>query len=616
VLVTRDGHPAIPDDDVPGDPVSDDREAADGARRHGGDGGGTGDVTPRGDRRASGLRGSLAAHAVALALVLLAGFVVLRPGAPGISDEGVALAQADALAGGRGWLFDHPLPAVDPDGAWFPLHLSLRDGDSLRFAPLAKHPLFASVLAPLVRVAGPSGAFLLPLAGTVAAAVAAALLARRLRLGDPRVALWITGIGSPLLFDAYFLIAHSLGAALAAAATVLLLRRRPLPVAAGLAALAGAQLLRNEAVLFGGALLVAFLIGAWRGRRRLDAALAAAVGATTLATFRLDAQLTALVADPGEVRTFAIARKGSFLEERTIGVYNALFRPVDTSPALTLLTLGVLALLVLVAREPGRSARSRLAAAAAVLATAAFVAEPAARVPGFLVAAPVLVCGVVAFDRRLLAQRDRATADAWIVVTTLAVFVLAVLATQYPDAGSVWGGRFLALGIPLVAPFAAAGLGRLHLAEPEHRRRELVAAFAVAVLASGAMAVGHLRTNARYTAAMTSVVAEVTEAVPAGDGDPRPVVVTTAPAFGRLLWPLATEQRWLLTPGDELADAGPALRRAGIEQLVVLTGDAAAAEQALAPWYRFEPTRYRAAVDVSPRGRTVLPPVVLVLRAR
>ena len=89
---------------------------------------------------------------------------------------------------------------------------------------LAKHPLYPVLLAAADRLGGVTGMVLLSLAGTVAAAGLAAVLARRLDPALVRPDLWMVGLASPLLFDGFLVIAHTLGAALAAAAVLLALR--------------------------------------------------------------------------------------------------------------------------------------------------------------------------------------------------------------------------------------------------------------------------------------------------------------------------------------------------------------------------------------------------------
>ena len=135
------------------------------------------------------------------------------------ADEGAAITQARNLARGDGWIVDHPLPQVDPEGANYPLELSSRGPNGV--APFAKHPLYALVLAGAERVGGINAMVALSMLGTLAAAALGAALASR--MGGPGLArptLWALGLGSPLLFDGYLVVAHTIGAALAAAAVL------------------------------------------------------------------------------------------------------------------------------------------------------------------------------------------------------------------------------------------------------------------------------------------------------------------------------------------------------------------------------------------------------------
>ena len=160
----------------------------------------------------------LAVHAAMLAVVLVALLPIIGTTGQFSADEGAAIAQARQLARGDGWTVPDSFPQADPDGSAFPFELSNRGGNE--YAPFAKHPVYPALLAPAERVLGNAGMLLLSIAGTVAAAVVAALLARRL---DPKLAvlaLWVTGVASPLFFDSYTVVAHSIGAALAGLAVL------------------------------------------------------------------------------------------------------------------------------------------------------------------------------------------------------------------------------------------------------------------------------------------------------------------------------------------------------------------------------------------------------------
>jgi hypothetical protein len=93
---------------------------------------------------------------------------------------------------------------------------------------------------------------LLSVLGTWSAAVAAGLIARRLDPAYGIWALWITGIASPLVFDAYLVIAHSIAAALAGFAFLGLdqaLKGKPKALLYALPAAVCMVLLRSEGVL-------------------------------------------------------------------------------------------------------------------------------------------------------------------------------------------------------------------------------------------------------------------------------------------------------------------------------------------------------------------------------
>ena len=161
--------------------------------------------------------------------------------------------QAASLETGGGWIVEHPLPEVDPDGAWYPV--GQRRAGRATASPPCQAPAVPRSWPPVppARWAGGDGRCS-PCAGTLAAAGLAAALARRIDPSLARPALWVVGLASPLLFDGFLVMAHTLGAALAAAAVlaavVAIQDRRPAMALLVAPAVAGAVLLRNEALLF------------------------------------------------------------------------------------------------------------------------------------------------------------------------------------------------------------------------------------------------------------------------------------------------------------------------------------------------------------------------------
>jgi hypothetical protein len=161
----------------------------------------------------------LRAHVAALAVVLLALVPVIGTSASFSTDEGAAIVQAKSLARGDGWIVEHPLAEVDhADGRHYPLELA--EWGERGFVPYGKHPLYPLLLAGADRVGGVTAMVLLSVAGTVVAAALAGALARRMDASLAPLAVWVVGIGSPLLFDGFLVMGHTLAAALAAGAVL------------------------------------------------------------------------------------------------------------------------------------------------------------------------------------------------------------------------------------------------------------------------------------------------------------------------------------------------------------------------------------------------------------
>ena len=98
--------------------------------------------------------GVVQTFAFALLVVLLALVPVVGPNASYSADEGAAIIQASSLAGGDGWIIEHPIPEVDPSGAHYPLELSPEGPKGA--AAYAKHPAYPWALAGADRLGGTS----------------------------------------------------------------------------------------------------------------------------------------------------------------------------------------------------------------------------------------------------------------------------------------------------------------------------------------------------------------------------------------------------------------------------------------------------------------------------
>ena len=443
-------------------------------------------------------RRPLVLHLAALALVLLALVPVLGTGASFSADEGAAIVQARSLSRGDGWIVEHPAPAVDPAGVHYPLENS--DQGTRGAAPYAKHPLYPALLAVADRVGGVTAMVLLSLAGTVAAAGLAALLARALDPALARPTLWVVGLASPLFFDGFLVIGHTLGAALAAGAVLLALRaldRRTVPAALAVApAVAAGVLLRTEFLLFAIALAAAVLVVGLVARRPAFAVLTSAVTVVAAGAARMGERAwTARIIGPSVRGAVSASLPGGGVPGRVRGFVLTWLtpgyggsNPVDLA-LLAMLGAVVLAACVLRRRPHDEAAVIVLSVAGIAAAALALMAGPSNVVPGLLVAFPPAAAGLV-----LVRRGTVATAGARLGLGVAALFSLAVVATQYQRGGSgEWGGRYFALALPVAVPILLLALrdGSRHLA-PRARRVAGVSLLGCMV-AMSVMAVGSLR---------------------------------------------------------------------------------------------------------------------------
>jgi len=517
------------------------------------------------------------AHAAVLAVVLLALVPVLGTGSSFSADEGAAIVQARHLSRGDGWVVDHPLPQADPTGKAYPLELSGQGPNGT--APFVKHPLYALLLAGVDRLGGVTGMVVLSVAGTLIAAMLAGSLGGRLRPGVARPALWVVGLASPLLFDGYLVIAHTLGAAFAAGAVVWALRgveRRGRSVVAivGVAAcVVCATLLRNEALFWGVGLGLVAGVLALRRRSAVCAAIAvASVAAAGAAHVGEQAWVSRILGGQVVVPVAtSVQSNAGFVSDRLNSFSLTWLRPsyggVPRLDLLLVLMVAALAVGSLAARRrpddaPVIATFGALAAAAAI---AALASGPSNVVPGLLVACPVLVAGFVALRRSTL---ESVTAQ--VSLGTFAVFASAVAATQYATGGSgEWGGRYFAIGLPVLVPVLLLGLAAAGEAVGRVSRRVGVAALVVCSVVTTVMGLTSLRDAHRFTARLMASV----DRVGLTTGSERPVMVATRGLVPRMAWATFDRQRWLLTDPGDLADLMRRVGAAGIDQVVIVSDD-------------------------------------------
>jgi len=544
--------------------------------------------------------GSTSRHHLALAVVLVALIPVAGIGGVWSADEGALLHQAASVGSGRGWTFPHPFPAADPQGGWFPIHLSAFAVDG-GYVVLGKHVAFVHLTALLHRLGGYPAVLLLSAGSALAAASAGSRLAGRSDRRAALPALWLTGVASPLFISAYVAWAHTLAAALVGWALVGLTagseaalaadpaagRPRPgrpasgAPALLGALALGAACLLRTEAGLAAIAVTLALATGAAleRDRRRWPPVLAGLATVAGLAADRLTAVPVLGPVDPPEP-----GDKWGGLPGRLEGFSHTWLAPdfsARPEHLLLLLSAGAVIGAGVTARTRGASDRRVLAlvAVAAMAVVIRFAISPVALIPGLVVAFPLLFAGLALLDRSDLARPG---------VRTLALAVTrywgAVLATQYRHGGGgEWGGRYFALGLPAAVAMASVALVRAIEPVRGADRRRLLGLGALVTLLPVAMGILGLRDSRAQTRAITDRV-DAALAAP-GDGTGVPIVVTTLAPLGRWAWDDVDRSRWLLVPAEELALVGPRLSDLSVDRFLFVSDRSVEQLPDLEPWF-------------------------------
>ncbi|MCP3856042.1 MAG: hypothetical protein GY698_15095 [Actinomycetia bacterium] len=510
-------------------------------------------------------------HALMLAFVLVAGLAIVGPGSVFMSDEAAGIAQARTIVEHGGWAGEPAFPEVDPEGQWFPvIYATATEGGP---APLVKHPVFSALQAAGYAVQGRTGVYLLSVFGTTAAAVLAALTARRIRDDIAVATLWVVGVGSPLLFDAYLALAHSLAAAVAAALFLAGLRARGStrwstiwlvvpPAVVG-------PLLRSEFLILILALAVSVVISSRRETVGRAAATAGLLGLGGAFGLWADGVLTGWILGSGPVAAnVPTSGELGWLQGRIEGFVTTWLQPGYLGTASEGLAVLATVLVVGAALQLRLGRRTddqmQLVLALAGMALGLRIAGGAlSPIPGILLAFPLLPVGLMLFQRRQLESEPTVLA-----VSTSVLFALGLLATQWPQGGSgEWGWRYFAVAIPILTPVLVGSVrGAFEKWAVPHRIRVLsVGVLAVwSLLAIGALRAVH-QVNDQVVADTEALVAGVDP----GDGG-EPVLITTTDQIGRLAWADADRTRWLRVPTSDLAEVQARLAASGVEQWVLL----------------------------------------------
>jgi hypothetical protein len=455
---------------------------------------------------------------------------------------------------------------------WYPLDRS--EWGERGVAAYAKHPLYPVLLAGADRAGGLVGMVALSVLGTALAAVGSALLSIRVRPGIERSVLWAVGLGSPLFFDSFWVIAHSLAAACVAWAVLAWLlaveRRQPAWCLLGAMGVGLAVGLRTEALLWGaGVLAAAAVLLVWRRDWMWAFVGVSALGAMVVARWLEGVGRVAAVGQAvASPQRLTAVGTDSRISNAASGFVRAWLSPAEQSTGAVLLLVIGCTLALGVAWELGRSHPDgdlvrRVSVIAAAFVTLRAIGVSPSAVPGLLPAFPLLWIGLIAGRRAAMP-----TLGARFLMLVSAIGAAGVLATQYGVGGDTeWGGRYFAIFLPLVVPLAIAGLcvAGARLA-PSAGRIALGSLVAGSVALSG-LAVRDLRTVHAATDAYYRRVERAAETLPA------PVIVSTEGYGARLAWRTFDQQQWLFVDPDQDRMLGARLAEAGIDRFVLVSRD-------------------------------------------
>jgi hypothetical protein len=213
------------------------------------------------------------------------------------------------------------------------------------------------------------------------------------------------------------------------------------------------------------------------------------------------------------------------------------------------------------------------AGSAAVLLTVRAIAEPALAIPGLLIAFPILFLGVLGATPRPSVTDARA---AGLLLGVVGLGWAGVLATQYAEGGTAeWGGRYFAIGLPLVIPLVVVAARPLLARVPARAGRLVVGAVAISLLSLSIASLREMRAGHHASEEVFTDVAQL-----AARAGPRAVIVTDRPALPRLDWAGFDEHRWLLARPDKVPDLPQRLADLGVSRWVLVVGDPDAALEA------------------------------------
>jgi hypothetical protein len=486
-------------------------------------------------------------HVVIGSMILIAFVPLINPAEIWTSDEGAVRAQVEFIAADGSWSRVRPMASIDPEMVVSPIRAATIHGDV--YYPYTKRPLYPMILVPIRSVFGQSALIGISLAGTVAAAIAGALIAGLAGWELRRTTFWVLAFASPLLIYAFTVTAHSVAAACGAFALVLVIRADrhvTIRVLLAMALLGVAVSLRVEAVAYGLAVAVAVVFLSRRDHDRSRLVAAAGIVIATVASHGVNHLWALHVAGVPPVsegeRLLSGMRliRGSFSSLLLLAHH---VPPLSVS-AVALIAGGSVLFAIAVRTQPEKVALQRVLAGTCALGVALLVVAPPIAIAGFLVATPVLTIGMILIGRNEIRRPE----TRMILVLSL-VFAVAVLATQESGGGGIqWGGRYLLPMVPLLVPIAVLAIHNHGVRLPANRSMLL----SVVILTSIGLSVNGLLMLHRQHAIAVSFQEEIVafaRDVEDGDGG-RPVLVSSNTHLGRHMWRTVEDIDYFLPPAD------------------------------------------------------------------
>lgn len=437
--------------------------------------------------------------------------LTINNGNVAVPDDGVYSAQAKLL--GRGsWSGVRPAAFIDSEGFNSAIHPEAVFGN--RQIPYLKHPLFPSALSPLYRVAGFAGMMFFSVMGVWLASITAGLLTRRM---DPRLgigALLLTGLASPLVFDAFLISAHGMAAGLCGLVLLgvaqIIDDRRWQPLFYALPSTFLLVSLRTEGVIAMVATVgvVALMAVHPRDRPKIDthAAVAGlAICAVTVASYVIDSVWSRSIKASTGTDMQPLIRRAAESRDPLNAAWVSIVRPWagDGAAAQPAIVIAVAAILLGSLSLKIAPQRWLLPVSLAVLAAGSLLYQNVGDViliTGLIATMPILAGGII-----LLRRTDFSKPVIVRHLLVSAISIVSITLTTYSVGGaSEWGGRFYHILLPLLVPAALIGLRYGYEVLPHRPARVALASVVVASLSMSGLAIQHQVATRQITKEVTS----------------------------------------------------------------------------------------------------------------